>query len=104
MLDPHGEIVALHAVEPAVVSTVECTVVRRRDVPCPVALMHELRDLVCRLLLEKKKAEGKLAHSMLDEPSLSDAQVDALIEQLQQAVKSRDFARADALREQLADA
>src|SRR5207253_4128166 len=54
MLDPHGEIVALHAVEPAVVSTVECTVVRRRDVPCPVALMHELRDLVCRLLLEKK--------------------------------------------------
>src|SRR5439155_19080484 len=60
MLDPHGEIVALHAVEPAVVSTVECTVVRRRDVPCPVALMHELRDLVCRLLLEKKKAQKDL--------------------------------------------
>jgi cysteinyl-tRNA synthetase len=57
-----------------------------------------------RQVLEWGRAEGKLAHSMLDEPSLSDAQVDALIEQRQQARKSRDFARADAIRKQLAEA
>jgi cysteinyl-tRNA synthetase len=57
-----------------------------------------------RQVLEWGRAAGKLAHSMLDEPSLSDAQVDALIEQRQQARKSRDFARADAIRKQLAEA
>jgi cysteinyl-tRNA synthetase len=49
------------------------------------------------------RAEGKLDESD-SEPSLSDSAVEALIEQRQQARKSRDFAKADAMRKQLADA
>ena len=54
-------------------------------------------------VLEWARAEGKLGESTSAEPLLTDAQVDALIEQRQQARKSRDFARADAIRKQLAD-
>jgi cysteinyl-tRNA synthetase len=50
------------------------------------------------------RAEGKLDESVDAEPSLSDSAVEALIEQRQQARKSRDFAKADAVRKQLADA
>jgi cysteinyl-tRNA synthetase len=50
------------------------------------------------------RAEGKLDESVDSDPSLSDSAVEALIEQRQQARKSRDFAKADAVRKQLADA
>ena len=45
VLDAHREVVALHAVQPALVAAVEVTVVQRRDVPRPVALQHQLRNL-----------------------------------------------------------
>ncbi|HET9743668.1 MAG TPA: cysteine--tRNA ligase [Terriglobales bacterium] len=50
------------------------------------------------------KAEGKLTEVPESEPKLSDSEVEALIEQRQQARRNRDFAKADALRKQLADA
>jgi cysteinyl-tRNA synthetase len=49
------------------------------------------------------RAEGKVDESVDSEPSLSDSDVEALIEQRQQARKSRDFTKADAVRKQLAD-
>ena len=56
-------------------------------------------------VLEWAREEGKIdAASVSAEPGLSDAEVEALIEQRQQARKSRDFAKADAIRKQLADA
>jgi len=55
-------------------------------------------------VLKWAQAEGKLADAAIAEPTLSDAEVEALIEQRQQARKSRDFAKADAVRKQLADA
>src|SRR5439155_1467454 len=45
VLDPHREMVTLYAVQPAVVAPVQRAVVLRCDVPRPVALAHELRDL-----------------------------------------------------------
>jgi cysteinyl-tRNA synthetase len=50
------------------------------------------------------RAEGKLDKSVVTEPTLSDSTVEQLIEQRQQARKGRDFAKADAVRKQLADA
>ena len=50
------------------------------------------------------RAEGKLDKSLLTEPTLSDSAVEQLIEQRQEARKGRDFAKADAVRKQLADA
>jgi cysteinyl-tRNA synthetase len=49
------------------------------------------------------RAEGKVDESVDSEPSLSDSDVEALIERRQQARKSRDFTKADAVRKQLAD-
>ena len=54
------------------------------------------------------KAEGKSASPELMEAAkaaaLSDSEIDGLVAERQQARKSRDFARADAIRVQLADA
>ena len=56
-------------------------------------------------VMEWARAEGKVdAASPPAENGLSDADVEALIEQRQQARKSRDFAKSDAIRKQLADA
>jgi len=55
-------------------------------------------------VLQWARAEGKLPDASIAEPTLSDAEVEALIEQRQQARKSRDFTKADAVRKQLADA
>jgi cysteinyl-tRNA synthetase len=56
-------------------------------------------------MLEWARAEGKLAEAAVpEEPSLSDAAIESLIEQRQQARKARDFAKSDAIRKQLADA
>jgi cysteinyl-tRNA synthetase len=49
------------------------------------------------------RAEGKL-DAAPSEPALSDAEVEALIQQRQQARKARDFAKSDAIRKQLSDA
>jgi cysteinyl-tRNA synthetase len=56
-----------------------------------------------RQVLDWARAEGKL-EAAADRSEISDAEVDALIEQRQQARRSRDFAKADAVRKQLADA
>src|SRR6266545_2122929 len=45
MLDPDGEVVALHAVPPAFMAAIQRAVVQRRDVPGAILLAHELRDL-----------------------------------------------------------
>jgi len=50
------------------------------------------------------RAEGKLDQAAPAEPVLSDAEVEALIQQRQQARKARDFAKSDAIRKQLSDA
>ena len=55
-------------------------------------------------VLQWARTEGKLAEAATAEPTVSDAEIEALIEQRQQARKSRDFAKADAVRKQLADA
>jgi cysteinyl-tRNA synthetase len=57
-----------------------------------------------RQVREWARAEGELDQATIPEPGLSDVEVNALIEQRQQARKSRDFAKADAIREQLAGA
>ena len=55
-------------------------------------------------VLEWARTEGKLEEAAVTQPKLSDAEVNALLEQRQHARKSRDFAKADAIRKQLADA
>jgi cysteinyl-tRNA synthetase len=55
-------------------------------------------------VLEWARAEGKIDTAVSESESLSDQQVEALIEQRQHARKSRDFAKADAVRKQLAEA
>ena len=57
-----------------------------------------------RQVLQWARTEGKLADAAIAEPTLTDAAVEALVEQRQQARKSRDFAKADSVRKQLADA
>ena len=54
---------------------------------------------------EWARAEGKLDEGAVSaETELSDAAVESMIEQRQQARKSRDFAKSDAIRKQLSDA
>jgi cysteinyl-tRNA synthetase len=54
---------------------------------------------------EWARAEGKVDESAVTAPStLADSEIEALIERRQQARTSRDFAQADAIRKQLADA
>ena len=55
-------------------------------------------------VLQWARAEGRLSETAIEESTLSDADVEKLIEQRQQARKSRDFAKADAVRKQLAEA
>ncbi len=59
-----------------------------------------------RFALDWAEREGRLAEAapeVLAQRSLSDAQIDALIEERNQARKSRNFARGDAIRKELAD-
>ena len=53
---------------------------------------------------EWARSEGKVQENASKATELSDAEIDALIEQRQQARKARDFGKADAIRKQLADA
>src|SRR5579872_2422008 len=88
---------------------------QREDVPAlqqALAQFDEIFAVLTDTDAEKTKqvqqwaqAEGKLEASTAPAaPGLSDAEIDALIEQRQQARKSRDFAKADAVRKRLADA
>ena len=56
-----------------------------------------------RQVLHWAQAEGKIDAAGPTEQGIPDVEVEALIEQRQQARKTRDFAKADALRKQLAD-
>ena len=55
-------------------------------------------------VLEWARAEGRVDQATLSQSTLADAEIDALVQQRQRARKSRDFAKADAIRKQLADA
>jgi cysteinyl-tRNA synthetase len=57
-----------------------------------------------KVVLQWARSEGRLSEAAIEESTLGDADVEKLIEQRQQARKSRDFARADAVRKQLAEA
>ena len=58
-----------------------------------------------RQVIEWARTEGKVDESAVaTEPALSDALVEALIAERQQARKARDFGKSDAIRKQLADA
>ena len=57
-----------------------------------------------KLVLQWARSEGRLSEAAIEESTVSDADVEKLIEQRQQARKSRDFAKADAVRKQLAEA
>ena len=85
----------------------------RDDVPALQATLRRFDDIFAVLkdddtekskqVLEWAKSEGKADQVKIAQPSLSDAQVDALIEERQQARKARDFTKADAIRKQLGD-
>ena len=87
---------------------------RREDVPALQGALQQFDEIFAvlkdddaektREVLNWARAEGKVDQATFSGSSLSDAEVDALIQQRQQARKSRDFAKADAIRKQLADA
>ena len=61
---------------------------------------------VTRAALEWAEREGRLDQAtpeLLAQMSLGDAQIDALVEERTQAKKTRNFARADAIRKELGD-
>jgi len=57
-----------------------------------------------KLVLQWARSEGRLSEAAIEASTVSDEDVEKLIEQRQQARKSRDFAKADAVRKQLAEA
>src|SRR5271170_766410 len=69
------------------------------------AVLEDRDEEVTRTALEWAEREGRLdqaAPELLAQMSLSDAQIDALVEERTQAKKTRNFARADAIRKELA--
>ncbi|HVH87271.1 MAG TPA: cysteine--tRNA ligase [Terriglobales bacterium] len=86
----------------------------RADVPELQAALQQFDEIFAVLkdddaektkqVLQWARAEGKVDESAASAQGLTDAQVEALIQQRQQARKARDFAKADAVRKQLADA
>ncbi|MBI2682502.1 MAG: cysteine--tRNA ligase [Acidobacteriales bacterium] len=89
---------------------------KKDDVPGLIAALHRFDEIfnvledrdgaVTRAALEWGKSVGRLTpeQSAPWESSLSDAQIEALITERNEAKKLRDYARSDALRHQLADA
>ena len=70
------------------------------------AVLEDRDEEVTRAALEWAEREGRLdqaAPELLAQMSLSDAQIDALVEERTQAKKTRNFARADAIRKELAE-
>lgn len=89
---------------------------RQGDVPALLAALQQFDEVFAvladddaaktRAAMEWAKAEGKLTdeQSAALSSELSDAQVEELVAQRNAAKKSRDFAKSDAIRKQLADA
>ncbi len=70
------------------------------------AVLEDHDEEITRAALEWAEREGRLdqaAPDLLAQMSLSDAQIDALVEERTQAKKMRNFARADAIRKELAE-
>ena len=70
------------------------------------AVLEDRDDELTRASLEWAEREGRMdevAASVLVQASLSDAQIDALIAERNQARATRNFARADAIRKELSD-
>jgi len=70
------------------------------------AVLEDRDEEVTRAALEWAEREGRLAQAapeLLAQMSLSDAQIDALVEERTHAKKTRNFARADAIRKELAE-
>jgi cysteinyl-tRNA synthetase len=69
------------------------------------AILEDHDEEITRAALEWAEREGRLAQAdpeLLVQMSLTDAQIDALIEERTQAKRTRNFARADAIRKELA--
>ena len=69
-------------------------------------MIEDRDEEVTRSALEWAEREGRLnqaAPELLAQMSLTDAQIDALVEERTQAKKTRNFARADAIRKELAE-
>jgi cysteinyl-tRNA synthetase len=70
------------------------------------AVLADRDEEITRAALQWAEREGRLdqaAPELLAQMSLSDAQIDALVEERTQAKKTRNFARADAIRKDLAE-
>ncbi len=70
------------------------------------AVLEDRDEEITRTALEWAEREGRVdqaAPELLAQMSLSDAQIDALVEERTQAKKTRNFARADAIRKELAE-
>ena len=70
------------------------------------AVLEDHDEEITRAALEWAEREGRLAQAapeLLAQMSLSDAQIDALVEERTHAKKTRNFARADAIRKELAE-
>jgi cysteinyl-tRNA synthetase len=70
------------------------------------AVLEDRDAEITRSAVEWAEREGKLdqaAPEVLAQLSLSDAQIEALIEERTQAKRTRNFARADAIRKELAE-
>jgi cysteinyl-tRNA synthetase len=70
------------------------------------AVLEDRDEEITRSALEWAEREGRLdqaAPELLAQMSLSDAQIDALVEERNQAKRTRNFARADTIRKELAE-
>jgi cysteinyl-tRNA synthetase len=70
------------------------------------AVLEDRDEEITRAALEWAEREGRLdqaAPELLAQMSLTDAQIDALVEERAQAKRTRNFARADAIRKELAE-
>jgi cysteinyl-tRNA synthetase len=70
------------------------------------AVLDDRDEEITRAALDWAEREGRLeqaAPELLAQMSLSDAQIDALVAERTQAKKTRNFARADAIRKELAE-
>lgn len=70
------------------------------------AVLEDHDAEISRFAIEWAEREGRLAEAsqeVVAQLSLSDAEIEAMIEQRNQARKSRNFAKADAIRKELAD-
>src|SRR5271168_2235018 len=70
------------------------------------AVLEDRDEEITRAALEWAEREGRLDQAtpeLLARMSLTDAQIDALVEERNQAKRSRNFARADAIRKELAE-